>query len=62
MERNRQQKKDADEKAGGIPVDKPWRELSVEERAWVIDGEGSWRQKKWYGVQRFFAWLESKSR
>ncbi|HLF10904.1 MAG TPA: excinuclease ABC subunit UvrA, partial [Gammaproteobacteria bacterium] len=45
----------------GIPVDEPWRELSVEERAWVIDGEGSWRQKKWYGVQRFFAWLESKS-
>jgi excinuclease ABC subunit A len=45
----------------GVAVDQPWRELSAEEREWVIEGEGSWRQKKWYGVQRFFAWLESKS-
>jgi excinuclease ABC subunit A len=45
----------------GIPVDVPWRDLTAEQRAWVIEGEGSWRQKKWYGVQRFFAWLESKA-
>ena len=44
-----------------IPVDVPWRALTREQRAWVIDGEGSWRQHKWYGVKRFFAWLESKS-
>src|SRR6185295_15818978 len=40
---------------------KPWRDLSPEQRAWVIDGEGSWRQRKWYGVARFFKWLESKA-
>ena len=39
----------------------PWRKLTPEQRAWVIDGEGSWRQRKWYGVARFFAWLESKA-
>ena len=39
----------------------PWRELTAEQRSWVIDGEGSWRQRKWYGVARFFAWLESKA-
>jgi excinuclease ABC subunit A len=45
----------------GIPIDVPWRALTREQRAWVIEGEGSWRQHKWYGVKRFFAWLESKS-
>ena len=44
-----------------MPIDVPWRELTREQRAWVIDGEGSWRQRKWYGVARFFAWLESKA-
>jgi excinuclease ABC subunit A len=39
----------------------PWRDLTSEQRGWVLDGEGSWRQKKWYGVKRFFAWLESKA-
>src|SRR5688572_29623668 len=48
-------------KQRGIPVDVPWRELTAAQRAWVIDGEGSWRQRKWYGVARFFAWLESKA-
>jgi len=44
-----------------VPTDVPWRDLTPEQRAWVLDGEGSWRQKKWYGVKRFFAWLESKA-
>ncbi len=48
-------------KQRGVPVDVPWRELTPEQRAWVIDGEGSWRQRKWYGVARFFKWLESKA-
>ena len=48
-------------KQRGVPVDVPWRELSDAQRAWVIDGEGSWRQRKWYGVAGFFAWLESKA-
>jgi excinuclease ABC subunit A len=48
-------------KQRGVPVDVPWRELTPAQRAWVIDGEGSWRQRKWYGLSRFFAWLETKA-
>ncbi|MFC4309566.1 excinuclease ABC subunit UvrA [Steroidobacter flavus] len=44
-----------------IPVDVPWRELTEEQRQWVLEGEGSWEDKLWYGVRRFFAWLETKS-
>jgi excinuclease ABC subunit A len=44
-----------------IPVDTPWRDLSPAQRAWVIDGEGEWTKKVWYGVRRFFAWLETKA-
>jgi excinuclease ABC subunit A len=44
-----------------IRIDTPWRELSERERAWVIDGEGEWRKNVWYGVRRFFAWLETKA-
>jgi hypothetical protein len=28
---------------------------------WVLEGEGSWEDKLWYGVRRFFAWLETKA-
>src|ERR1700723_3956279 len=43
----------------GIPTDTPWRDLSEAQRAWVIEGEGEWTKKVWYGVRRFFAWLET---
>ena len=45
----------------GIPLDTPWRELSAEARRWVIEGEGAWSRKVWYGVKRFFAWLETRA-
>jgi excinuclease ABC subunit A len=45
----------------GVPTDVPWRELTGEQRRWVIDGEGAWEDKKWYGVKRFFDWLTTKS-
>jgi excinuclease ABC subunit A len=45
----------------GIPLDVPWRDLSEEQRRWVIDGEGPWEKKVWYGAKRFFAWLETKA-
>jgi excinuclease ABC subunit A len=45
----------------GIPVDVPWRELTPAQREWVLEGEGSWEDKRWYGVRRFFAWLETKA-
>jgi excinuclease ABC subunit A len=44
-----------------VPTDVPWRELSEEQRRWVLDGEGEWDEGVWYGVRRFFAWLETKS-
>jgi excinuclease ABC subunit A len=45
----------------GIPTDVPWRDLTAEQRSWVIEGEGDWEQRVWYGAKRFFGWLESKS-
>ena len=44
-----------------IPLKVPWRELTEAQRKWVIDGEGEWEDGVWYGVKRYFAWLETKS-
>ncbi|MDE2070610.1 MAG: excinuclease ABC subunit UvrA [Gammaproteobacteria bacterium] len=48
-------------KKRGVPLDVPWQELAGKHRRWVIEGEGSWEERKWYGATRFFKWLESKS-
>ncbi|MEZ5500791.1 MAG: excinuclease ABC subunit UvrA [Steroidobacteraceae bacterium] len=45
----------------GVDVDRPWVELDSATRQWVIEGEGGFDDKVWYGARRFFAWLESKS-
>lgn len=45
----------------GIPLDVPWRDLTDSQREWVIEGEGPWAKNTWYGVRRFFAWLETKA-
>jgi excinuclease ABC subunit A len=51
----------------GIPLDRPWRDMDEKHRRWVIEGDTdwvSWRKSwpgKWYGVKRFFAWLETKA-
>ena len=51
----------------GIPLDVPFRELTAEQRNWVIGGGAGWKSWKkswpgiWYGVKRFFEWLESKA-
>ena len=48
----------------GIRLDVPWRELRDDERAWVVDGGDDWTgnwKRQWYGVKRFFDWLESKA-
>jgi excinuclease ABC subunit A len=45
----------------GVPVDVPWRDMSEAHRHWVLEGEGSWEDKLWYGVRRFFAWLETRA-
>ena len=44
-----------------IPADIPWRRLSKAQKRWVLEGEGPWEDGHWYGVQRFFRWLETKS-
>ncbi|MDH3347897.1 MAG: excinuclease ABC subunit UvrA [Desulfobulbaceae bacterium] len=44
-----------------IPVDIPWRDLSDAQREWVLEGEGEHDEGLWYGVSRFFHWLETKS-
>jgi len=44
-----------------IPVNKPWKALTQKQKDWVILGEGDWEDGVWYGVQRFFNWLESKA-
>jgi excinuclease ABC subunit A len=48
-------------KKRGIPLDTPWRELSSDQRKWVIEGEGDWSKGVWYGAKRFFDWLETRS-
>ncbi|NEX22253.1 excinuclease ABC subunit UvrA [Thiorhodococcus mannitoliphagus] len=45
----------------GIPTDVPWRDLTDADRAWVIEGDGDWDDGVWYGMRRFFAWLEGRS-
>ena len=49
----------------GIPRDTPWYKLTAEQRHWVIEGtpgfkEGNWN-RQWYGIRRFFAYLETKA-
>jgi excinuclease ABC subunit A len=48
----------------GIPRDTAWQQLTEAQRRWVIDGSPQWKgdwNKAWYGVRRFFEYLESKS-
>ncbi|MEO8389553.1 excinuclease ABC subunit UvrA [Polaromonas sp.] len=51
--------------AAGVPRDTPWYKLTPEQQGWVINGtpgykDGSWK-KQWYGIKRFFEYLESKA-
>jgi excinuclease ABC subunit A len=45
----------------GIPTGQPWKALNRTQRQWVLEGEGEWEDGLWYGVRRFFDWLETKS-
>jgi excinuclease ABC subunit A len=47
-----------------IPLDVPWRDMGAEHKRWVLEGGSDWKgnwTKQWYGVRRFFDWLESKA-
>ena len=48
----------------GIPRDTAWSKLNATQRDWVINGSPNWNGKwnqQWYGVKRFFEYLETKS-
>ena len=48
----------------GIPRDTPWMQLTPAQRDWVIEGTPHWKgdwNRQWYGVRRFFGYLESKA-
>jgi len=51
----------------GIRLGVPWKDLSERERDWVLHGTPDWKggnqawKTQWYGVQRFFDWLETKA-
>ncbi len=50
--------------AAGIPRDTPWAKLTPEQQHWVKAGSPLWNGKwnqQWYGVDRFFEYLESKA-
>jgi excinuclease ABC subunit A len=54
-------------KKRGIALETAWREMTAAERDWVLEGEKDWISWSkswpgtWYGVRRFFKWLESKA-
>jgi excinuclease ABC subunit A len=50
--------------AAGIPRDTAWASLTDEQRHWVLEGSPSWTgdwKRQWYGIRRFFDYLESKA-
>ena len=44
-----------------VPVDVPWRRLKKAHKRWVIEGEDKRGSRRWYGIDGFFDWLETKS-
>jgi excinuclease ABC subunit A len=50
--------------AAGIPRDTPYYKLTAEHQHWVVNGSPNWNGKwnqHWFGVKRFFEYLETKS-
>ncbi|MBI1395634.1 MAG: excinuclease ABC subunit A [Betaproteobacteria bacterium] len=51
----------------GISMETPWKDLPPDQRDWILEGDQGWKDwtrswpGTWYGVRRFFAWLETKS-
>ncbi|MBP6276824.1 MAG: excinuclease ABC subunit UvrA, partial [Limnohabitans sp.] len=48
----------------GIPRDTAWDKLTQSQKDWVIKGSPEWKGKwnqQWYGIKRFFEYLESKA-
>jgi len=50
--------------AAGVDLDTPWDQLDAAARQWVLGGDPRWSGKwktQWYGLDRFFEWLESRA-
>jgi len=50
--------------AAGVPRDTAWDKLTKAQQDWVINGSPEWKGRwnhQWYGVKRFFEYLESKA-
>lgn len=48
----------------GIPTDMAFSELSDDARHWIFKGDPDWSgdwSRQWYGIDRFFTYLESKA-
>ncbi len=48
----------------GVDLDTPWKRLQEDARRWVLEGDPRWSGKwktQWYGLNRFFEWLESRA-
>ncbi len=54
-------------KRANVSINTPWKHLPPEHQEWVLYGDPLWKggnqawKTQWYGVQRFFDWLETKS-
>ena len=54
-------------KRANVSLNTPWKYLPPEHQEWVLHGDPLWKggnqawKTQWYGVQRFFDWLETKS-
>src|SRR6478672_2302150 len=54
-------------KKRGVAMDIPYRDLPAAHKEWVLHGDDDWvswhksGKTHWYGVQRFFDWLETKA-
>jgi excinuclease ABC subunit A len=45
----------------GMDLETPWKALDEKTKNWVIEGDGAWDGKTWYGVREYFSFLESKA-
>jgi excinuclease ABC subunit A len=47
----------------GIRLEKPWRRISRKDRDFIWHGDPEYKEgnKKWYGIQAFFNWLQKKT-
>ena len=54
-------------KRANVSLNTAWRDLPPEHQEWVLDGDPLWKggsqawKTQWYGVQRFFDYLETKA-